>query len=159
VVKLKPKQRTSFNPDRGPLLSVRFAVALLLIAAGIAWIAYYYIGVRAPEGFDPKTGQAYAETGWKFMRDLDHWNYLIGFGLILLGLIVSAHRSTPLGRGRGVVVGMLGCFIIGLAWICVFYAVANGDSQPPVINDLGNKNLFVGVAFMAVGFSFATKWE
>ena len=79
--------------------------------------------------------------------------------LILLGLVVSAHKSTPLGRGRGVVVGMLGCFLIGLIWICVFYAVANSDSQPPVINDLDQKNLFVGIAFMAVGFSFATKWE
>ena len=43
-----------------------------------------------------------------FMADLGNWNYLIGFGLFLLGLAVSAHPSTPLGRGRGVVVGMLG---------------------------------------------------
>ena len=52
------------------------------------------------------------------MGDLGNWNYLIGFGLFLLGLAISAHPSTPLGRGRGVVVGMLGCFLVGLLWIC-----------------------------------------
>ena len=29
----------------------------------------------------------------------------------------------------------------------------------PVMKDLSQYNLLVGVAFMAVGFSFATKWE
>jgi hypothetical protein len=28
-----------------------------------------------------------------------------------------------------------------------------------VMKDLGNYNLLVGVGFMAVGFTFATKWE
>ena len=37
---------------------------------------------------------------------------------IFLGLVLAAHPSTPLGRGRGVVVGMLGCFLLGLAcWL------------------------------------------
>ena len=79
--------------------------------------------------------------------------------LLLLGLAVSAHPSTPLGRGRGVVVGMLGCFLVGLIWICTFYVVSNDPSAIPVINDLGQYNLVVGIAFMAVGFSFATRWE
>ena len=39
------------------------------------------------------------------MADLGDWNYLIGFGLIFLGLALSAHPSTPLGRGRAVPVG------------------------------------------------------
>ena len=43
----------------------------------------------------------------------------------MLGLVVSAHPSTPLGRGRGVVVGMLGCFLIGLLWICTFYVFSD----------------------------------
>ena len=62
------------------------------------------------------------------MADLENWNYLIGFGL-LLGLMISAHPSTPLGRGRGVVVGMLGCFLIGLLWICTFYVISNDVSR------------------------------
>jgi len=29
----------------------------------------------------------------------------------------------------------------------------------PVFNDLGQYNLLVGIGFMAVGFTFATRWE
>lgn len=157
MAKLKAKQQT-FNPDRGPVLSVRFGLALLLMVAGIAWIAFYYIGVRAPEGFTD-AGELRPATGPGFMQDLAGWNYLIGFGLFFLGLMISAHPSTPLGRGRGVVVGMLACFLLGLAWICVFYAISQDTSSVPVFNDLEQKNLIVGIVFMAVGFTFATRWE
>ncbi|MFB9315382.1 cell division protein CrgA [Nocardioides plantarum] len=156
MAKLKAKQQT-FDPDRGPVLSIRFGIALLLIVVGIAYIAFYYLGVRAPdpspEVLDPKS------TGPGFMRDLGGWNYVIGFGVFFVGLILTAHPATPLGRGRGVVVGMLGCFLIGLAWICVYYAIAQDTSNVPVFNDLDQKNLVVGIAFMAVGFTFATRWE
>ena len=50
-------------------------------------------------------------NGHAVMADLKNWNYAIGFLLIFAGLVVSAHKTTPLGRGRGVVVGMLGCLI------------------------------------------------
>ncbi|RZI85588.1 MAG: cell division protein CrgA, partial [Microbacterium sp.] len=84
---------------------------------------------------------------------------LIGFGLAFLGLIIGAHPKTPLGRGQGVVVGMLGCFLLGLAWIVTYYFVAQSDTKIPVMDQLNQLNLVVGVAFMAVGFTFATKWE
>ena len=71
------------------------------------------------------------------MADLDGWNYVIGFGAFFLGLMVSAHPSTPLGRGRGVVVGMLGCFLIGLIWICTYYVISDDVSRLPIFNDLG----------------------
>ena len=64
------------------------------------------------------------------MADLGRWNYLIGFGLVFLGLAVAAHPSTPLGRGRGVVVGMLGCFLIGLVWIVVYYVTGQTGHVP-----------------------------
>ena len=143
------------DPVRGPVFSVRFVVALVLIVVGIAWIAYYYLAVRV----DPSVIPAPKPGNPAFMADLGDWNYLIGFGLFLLGLAVAAHPSTTLGRGRGVVVGMLGCFLIGLLWICTFYVVSNDPSAIPVMNDLGQYNLVVGIAFMAVGFSFATRWE
>ena len=94
------------------------------------------------------------------MADLEDWNYLIGFGLMFLGLVVAAHPSTPLGRNRGVVVGDAGCFLIGLLWICTYY-VFTGDhlDKVPVFNDLGQYNLLVGIGFMAVGFAYATRWE
>lgn len=153
--KLRPRQQEFTDPTRGPLLTVRFVMALLLMAAGIAWIAYFYTVVRV----DPSVLPPPKAGGPAFMGDLGDWNYLIGFGLIFLGLIVSAHPSTPLGRGQGVVVGMLGCFLIGLLWICTFYVISDDVSRLPIFNDLEQKNLIVGIAFMAIGFTFATRWE
>ncbi|MEI5673378.1 MULTISPECIES: cell division protein CrgA [Nocardioides] len=154
----KSKATPTFaDPARGPVLSARFVVALVLIVLGIAWMAYYYIAVRV----DPTAIPVPDAGSPKFMADLGDWNYLIGFGALLLGLAVSAHPSTPLGRGRGVVVGMLGCFLIGLIWICTFYVFSDSADTGgiPILNDLGQKNLFVGIGFMAIGFTFATRWE
>ncbi len=152
----KQKARQDFlDPVRGPVFSVRFVVALVLIAAGIAWIAYYYLAVRV----DPAVIPAPEPGNPAFMADLERWNYLIGFGAIMVGLALSAHPTTPLGRGRGVVSGMLGCFLLGLLWICTFYVFSNDIDKLPVFDDLGQFNLVVGIAFMAVGFTFATHWE
>lgn len=153
--KAKAQQQITDVPREGRSFGARFVVALLLMVVGIAWIVFYYAAVRV----DPTVVPAPKAGGPTFMADLGDWNYAIGFGLLLLGLAVSAHPSTPLGRGRGVVVGMLGCFLVGLIWICTFYVVSNDPSAIPVINDLGQYNLVVGIAFMAVGFSFATRWE
>ena len=131
--------------------SPRFIAGMVLLLGGIAWMAYYYLQVRPGSDGQPGTPA--------FMADLERWNYAIGFGAILVGLVVMAHRSTPLGRGRGVVVGMLGCFLVGLLWICTFYVFTNDISGVPLMNDLGQFNLVVGIAFMAVGFTYATKWE
>src|SRR5688500_7612807 len=65
VSKLKPKEQF-VAPERGPMLSPRFVVAIVLMLAGIAWIAYYYIGVRAPDGFDKETLQPHEATGPQF---------------------------------------------------------------------------------------------
>ena len=88
-----------------------------------------------------------------------YFPYALAKPALILGLIAGAHPSTPLGRGRGVVVGMLGCFLIGLVWICVFYVFSNDISGIWVFNDLSQWNLVVGIGFMAVGFAYATKWE
>jgi hypothetical protein len=54
---------------------------------------------------------------------------------------------------------MLGCFLLGLAWIVTYYFIAQSDKQLPIMFELGQLNLLVGVSFMAVGFTYATKWE
>ena len=152
----KPKTKQDLTGlTGGPVLSVRFVIALVLVALGIAWVAYYYLVVRV----DPTQTPAPEPGGLGFMADLGKWNYAIGFGLVLVGLAASAHPSTPLGRGRGVVVGMLGCFLLGLLWICTYYVVSDDPSAIPVMNDLGQYNLLLGIALMAVGFTFATRWE
>lgn len=153
MARLKRKADPAFaDPTREPVFTPRFLLVLLLMLGGLAWIIYYYVGVRADD-LGAKT------SGPAFMGDLENWNYLIGFGAFFLGLVISAHPKTPLGRGRGVVVGMLGCFLVGLAWICTFYVFSNDLSPVPVMNDLGQKNLIVGIALMATGFVFATRWE
>lgn len=123
---------------------VRCVVAAALVVAGIVWMTLYV-----------NIAQDGQQLTW--MGDLQRWNFLIGFGLIFVGLAVAAHPATPLGRGRGVVVGMLACFLIGLIWICVYYIAS---TEPiPVIRNLAQYNLIVGIGFMAVGFVFATRWE
>ena len=151
------------DPDRGPVLTPRFAIALVLILGGIAWILYYYLGVRPTDGWGSLNadGKPNQPTGPTLLQDLEGKNYLIGFLALFLGLAISAHPNTPLGRGRGVVVGMLACFLVGLVWICIFYIFLTGNDPKdlPIFNDLGQKNLFVGISFMAVGFTYATRWE
>ena len=153
-----PESRSSNRTGKVPRISlsresntslVRTGIAALLVLVGIAWLVVY-VTVAGPTTDGTKL---------TWMGDLGRWNYAIGFGLIFVGLAAAAHRSTPLGRGRGVVIGMLGCFLIGLLWICTFYVFSNNIDQVPVFNDLGQFNLVVGIAFMAVGFTFATHWE
>ena len=142
----KPRSAATRETPKADTLSVpRTALAALLVLGGIAWVGYYVFAV-----YDDRT------PAW--MGDLGDWNFLIGFGAICLGLIVAAHRRTPLGRGRGVVVGMLGSFLIGLIWIIVYY-VTSQDLSIPVFRELGNYNLLVGIGFMTVGFVYATRWE
>ena len=148
------KSTTVIESEKSKLFTARFVISLVLVLAGIGWLVFYYAQARGnPLAFPPTKGSP------KAVADLGDWNYAIGFGLLMLGLVVSAHPSTPLGRGRGVVVGMLACFLIGLIWICVFYVISDDPNDVPIFNDLGQKNLFVGITFMAVGFTFATRWE
>ena len=81
------------RPVRGPIFSPRFIVALVLMLAGIAWMAYYTSSSAwTRRSSRHRTGKP------AFMADLGNWNYLIGFGLLFVGLVVSAPLH-PLGRG------------------------------------------------------------
>jgi hypothetical protein len=137
---------------------VRCGLALLLVAVGIAWIAYYINVEMDAANFLVLPGAKKPHTPLPWMADLKRWNFLIGFALIFVGLASAANKKTPLGRGQGVVIGMLGCFLIGLIWIVVFY-FAGQDAKIPVMRSLDQYNLVVGIGFMAVGFTYATKWE
>lgn len=139
--RLGPAETAGFSP-------VRCAVAALLVALGIAWLVVYVVAV------DPKAGH----TSLPQLGDLGRWNYVIGFGLVFLGLGYAAHPGTPLGRGNGVVVGMLGCFLLGLLWIVLYYVLGQ-NADVPLLTDLSQFNLVVGIGFMAVGFVYATHWE
>jgi hypothetical protein len=145
----KPTPRSRIGIESAASNSAaRIGIAAALVVLGIAWMVVYLNAGIDAAGSD--------SLGW--MAALERWNFLIGFGLIFLGLCFAAHPSTPLGRGRGVVVGMLGCFLIGLIWIVVYYVIG-AQVVLPLLSNLGQYNLMVGIGFMAVGFVYATKWE
>lgn len=56
---------------------------------------------------------------------------------------------------RWLVPVMLGCLILGLAWIATFYV--SGESLP--ISALGSWNLVMGFAFIISGVVLSTKWH
>lgn len=161
----KKKDELDFvDPDvqQGPIISIRFLVAILLVAAGIAYVVIWTLYVRDLRAFESTIPQPSdkPDTLIPHMDKLKSWNWLVGFGLLFLGLAIAAHPKTPLGRGRGVIVGMLGCFLVGLVWICLFYVFADKpEGEIWLIGDLGQVNLMVGIGFMAVGFTYATRWE
>ncbi|ANW19230.1 cell division protein CrgA [Streptomyces clavuligerus] len=50
---------------------------------------------------------------------------------------------------------MLGLFLIGLAWIVLFY-VTEGELP---IKSIGDWNIVVGFGFIAAGFGVSTQWK
>lgn len=68
----------------------------------------------------------------------------------------SKTTAIKLKSGRGYVAPlMLALFLIGLAWIVVFYVSA---TKLP-IETLGNWNIVVGFGFIAGGFVVSTQWK
>jgi uncharacterized membrane protein (DUF485 family) len=59
------------------------------------------------------------------------------------------------GGRRWVAPLMLAMFVIGLAWIVVYY-VTQADLP---VESLGNWNIVVGFGFIAVGFVVSTQWK
>jgi len=57
--------------------------------------------------------------------------------------------------GRWVAPLMLAMFLIGLAWIVVFYVT---EGSLPV-HSIGNWNIVVGFGFIAAGFVVSTQWK
>lgn len=50
---------------------------------------------------------------------------------------------------------MLGCFVIGIVWLVLFYVT--GGSLP--IKSITNWNLLVGFGFIIAGFGISTQWR
>ena len=57
---------------------------------------------------------------------------------------------------RWLVPTMLGCLLLGLAWIALFY-VTGGTT--PLQNSIGDWNLVLGFGFIIVGVGLSTKWR
>jgi Cell division protein CrgA len=57
---------------------------------------------------------------------------------------------------RWLVPAMLGCLLLGLAWIALFY-ITSGST--PLQSALGDWNLVLGFALIIVGVGLSTKWR
>ena len=67
----------------------------------------------------------------------------------------ASRRPARVGGRRWIAPVMVTCWLLGLAWIVVYYLAPDLK----YLSDLGNWNLAVGMALIAVGFVFSTKWE
>lgn len=67
----------------------------------------------------------------------------------------ASRKPAAIGGRRWVAPVMVACWVIGLAWIVVFYLVPDLK----YMREIGNWNLAVGMVLIALGFAFSTKWE
>ena len=66
-------------------------------------------------------------------------------------------HSVKIGSPRWLVPVMVACFVIGLAWIVVYY-VAGQDIA--FMTTLGNFwNVAIGFGIISVGFALSTRWR
>ena len=52
---------------------------------------------------------------------------------------------------------MVGCFLVGLAWITLYYVTGEGDM--PVLRTLSGWNLVCGFVLIVTGVVLATNWR
>jgi hypothetical protein len=67
----------------------------------------------------------------------------------------ASRKPARVGGRRWIAPAMCTLWILGLAWIVVFYLAPD----LPIMEDIGNWNLVIGMGFIGAGFVFATKWE
>ena len=70
-------------------------------------------------------------------------------------------KAARIGSAPWLAPAMVTCFVIGLAYIVVFYIAGN---QIPIMNSIGGSlnalvNVGIGFSFIIVGFILSTKWK
>ena len=68
----------------------------------------------------------------------------------------KAQSAASKVSGRWVAPLMVGLFVLGLAWIVLYYIAPDGV---PVMKSLGNANLLIGFGLLGAGFVTATRWK
>lgn len=67
----------------------------------------------------------------------------------------ESSKDAPTSSPRWLVPVMLGCFLVGLLWIVLYYVAP----QMPVLSTFGNWNMVIGFGLIMVGFGLSTKWR
>lgn len=94
---------------------------------------------------------------------IDPWLFVIGLVLVVIGILLVLlerdRNAVNLVGNRWAAPMILLTGILGLIWLLLFYAFSGSSSSLPVISELGNWNMAVGMGFIIAAFGFATKWE
>jgi hypothetical protein len=67
----------------------------------------------------------------------------------------TSDKDVPTSSPRWLVPVMLGCFLVGLLWIVLYYVAP----QMPVLSTFGNWNMVIGFGLIMIGFGLSTKWR
>lgn len=60
---------------------------------------------------------------------------------------------------RWLVPTMVGCWLLGLAWIAVYYVTASTSTNVPGMSALSNWNLLIGFGVIVIGVVLSTRWR
>lgn len=60
---------------------------------------------------------------------------------------------------RWLVPTMVGCWLIGLIWIAVYYVTASIGANVPGMSTLSNWNLLIGFGVIVIGVVLSTRWR
>ena len=60
---------------------------------------------------------------------------------------------------RWLVPTMVGCWLIGLIWIAVYYVTASTGTNVPGMSALSNWNLLIGFGVIVIGVVLSTRWR
>jgi cell division protein CrgA len=64
-------------------------------------------------------------------------------------------RAVHVGNPRWLVPLMVGCFVLGLLWVVVYYVT---QTDYP-IGSIENYNMLIGFGLIAAGFVLSTRWK
>ncbi len=67
----------------------------------------------------------------------------------------SSTKAVRIGSPRWLVPAMVGCFVLGLAWVVVYYIT---QTEYP-IGAIGAWNMGIGFGLIIVGFVLSTRWK
>ncbi len=67
----------------------------------------------------------------------------------------SSTKAVRIGSPRWLVPAMVGCFLLGLAWVVVYYIT---QTEYP-IGAIGAWNMGIGFGLIIVGFVLSTRWK
>lgn len=68
-------------------------------------------------------------------------------------------RRTRLDSGGWVAPTFITLMLLGVLWLVVWYITAATGTPLPLISDLGQWNLGIGLVLMMSGFAVATQWK